>query len=116
MSPEEWRARVERITFWFRRSVESPRLVEDPAKELFPFAEIRFANRKCRYDVLTKGVITPEWTAGQDDHSVQILRKHYWKVVGQSVPKIYSPNQAEIRQEHGILRGTAPLQARLERV
>jgi hypothetical protein len=53
----EIRRRVERITFWFRRSADSPRLVEDSAKELFPFAEIRFANGKCRYIVLTKGVI-----------------------------------------------------------
>ena len=53
----EVRRRVERITFWFRRSADSPRLVEDPAKELFPSAEIRFANGKCRYIVLTKGVI-----------------------------------------------------------
>jgi hypothetical protein len=37
--------------------VESPRLVEDPAKELFPFAEIRFTNGKCRYIVSMNGVI-----------------------------------------------------------
>ena len=53
---EIWR-RVERITFWSRRSADSPRLIEDPAKDLFPFAEVRFANGKCRYVVLTKGVI-----------------------------------------------------------
>ena len=53
----EFRRRIERITFWFRRSADSPRLVEDPAKELFPFAEIRFTNKKCRYMVLTKGKI-----------------------------------------------------------
>jgi hypothetical protein len=53
----EIRSRVERITFWFRRSADSPRLVGDPAKELFPFAEIRFTNGKCRYIVLTQGVI-----------------------------------------------------------
>jgi hypothetical protein len=35
----------------------APPLVEHPAKELFPFAEIRFTNRKCRYIVLTKGMI-----------------------------------------------------------
>jgi len=51
----EIRRRVERITFWFRRSADSPRLVEEPAKELFPFAEVRFTNG--RYIVLTKGVI-----------------------------------------------------------
>jgi hypothetical protein len=28
----EIRRRVERITFWFQRSADSPRLVEDPAK------------------------------------------------------------------------------------
>jgi hypothetical protein len=39
------------------RSADSPRLVEDPVKELFPFAEVRFANGRCRYIVLTKGVI-----------------------------------------------------------
>ena len=53
----EIRRRVERITFWFRRGADSPRLVEDPVKELFPFAEVRFRNGKCRYIVLTKGVI-----------------------------------------------------------
>jgi len=53
----EIRRRVERITFWFERCSDSPRLVEDPAKELFPFAEIRFANGKCRYIVFTKGEI-----------------------------------------------------------
>jgi uncharacterized membrane protein len=53
----EIRRRVERITFWFRRSPDSPRLVEDPVKELFSFAEVRFTNGKCRYIVLTKGVI-----------------------------------------------------------
>jgi hypothetical protein len=53
----EIRSRVERIRFWFRRSADSPRLVEDPAKELFPLAEIRFTIGKCRYIVLTKGVI-----------------------------------------------------------
>jgi hypothetical protein len=42
------RCRLKRITFWFERCQDSPRLVEDPAKELFPFAEIRFANGKCR--------------------------------------------------------------------
>ena len=53
----EIRRRVERITFWFRRSANSLRLVEDPARELFPFAEVRFTNGKCRYIVLAKGVI-----------------------------------------------------------
>jgi DNA invertase Pin-like site-specific DNA recombinase len=53
----EIRRRVKRVTFWFRHSAASPRLVEDPAKELFPFAEIRFVNGKCRYIVLTQGVI-----------------------------------------------------------
>jgi hypothetical protein len=42
------RRRLKRITFWFERCQDSPGLVEDPAKELFPFAEIRFANGKCR--------------------------------------------------------------------
>ena len=49
--------RVERISFWSRRSADSPRLIEDPAKDLFPFAEVRVTNGKCRYIVLTKGVI-----------------------------------------------------------
>ena len=53
----EIRRRVERITFWFRRSANSLGLVEDPARELFPFAEVRFTNGKCRYIVLTKGLI-----------------------------------------------------------
>ena len=53
----EIRRRVERITFWFRRSANSLRLVEDPARELFPFAEVRFTNGKCRYIVLTKGLV-----------------------------------------------------------
>ena len=53
---EIWR-RVERITFWSRRSADSPRLIEDPANDLFPFAEVRFANGKCRYIVFTKGMI-----------------------------------------------------------
>jgi len=53
----EIRRRVERITFWFRRSANSLGLVEDPARELFPFAEVRFTNGKCRYIVLIKGVI-----------------------------------------------------------
>jgi hypothetical protein len=53
----EIRRRVERITFWFRRSADSPGwLVEDPVKEMFPFAEVRFTNGKCRYIVLIKGV------------------------------------------------------------
>jgi hypothetical protein len=34
-----------------------PRLIEDPAKDLFPFAEVRVANGKCRYIVFTKGMI-----------------------------------------------------------
>jgi hypothetical protein len=55
----EIRRKIERITFWFRRSEDSPRPVGDPAKELFPFAEVCFTNGKCRYIVLTKGVIMP---------------------------------------------------------
>jgi ParB-like chromosome segregation protein Spo0J len=53
----EIRRKVERITFWFRRDQNTPALVEDPASDLFPFAEVRFTNGKCRYIVLTKGVI-----------------------------------------------------------
>jgi hypothetical protein len=34
------RRRVERITFWFRRDENTPALVEDPASDLFPFAEV----------------------------------------------------------------------------
>jgi hypothetical protein len=51
------RHKVDGITFWFRRDENTPALVEDPASDLFPFAEIRFANGKCRYIVFAKGVI-----------------------------------------------------------
>jgi hypothetical protein len=53
----EIRRRVERITFWFRRDENTLALVEDPASDLFPFAEVRFTNGKSRYIVLAKGVI-----------------------------------------------------------
>jgi hypothetical protein len=36
----EIRRRVERVTFWIRRDENTPALVEDPASDLFPFAEV----------------------------------------------------------------------------
>ena len=58
----EIRRRVERITSWFRCSADSRRLVEDPAKELFAFAEVRFTN---------------------------VFRRHYWEVVDRETPERY---------------------------
>jgi hypothetical protein len=48
----EIRKRVTSITFWFEREACSPRLVEDPVKGLFPFAEVAFANGQKRYIAL----------------------------------------------------------------
>jgi hypothetical protein len=49
-------ARVSSIVFWFAREPATPRLVDDPAKDLFPFAEIQFTNTKRRYLILTSEV------------------------------------------------------------
>ena len=48
----EIRRKVSGIVFWFARDKRSPRLVEDPAQELFPFAEVQFTNGRKRYVLL----------------------------------------------------------------
>jgi hypothetical protein len=53
----EIRRRVERITFWVPAQRGFAPAGRRSAKELFPFAEVRFTNGKCRYIVLTKGLI-----------------------------------------------------------
>ena len=40
----------------------------------------------CSYAVALKGF---EWTSMQADHSVQMLRKHYWEVVGRETAERY---------------------------
>jgi hypothetical protein len=53
----EIRKRVASIVFWFEREPATPRLVEDPAKDLFPFCEITFTNGQKRYVLLQRAVI-----------------------------------------------------------
>jgi hypothetical protein len=53
----EIRRKVEGIAIWFERNgPEVPKLVEDPGKDLFPFAEIFFCNRERRYVLFAPGV------------------------------------------------------------
>jgi hypothetical protein len=59
----EIRARVSSIVFWFSREPATPRLVEDSAKDLFPFCEITFTNSQKRYVLLQREVIVTLATA-----------------------------------------------------
>ena len=48
------------------------------AAGIVPWPQNGLRHSFCSYAVALKGF---EWTAAQADHSVQMLRKHYWEVV-----------------------------------
>ena|SRR6516164_3162987 len=43
--------KVARITFWFFRNENTPKLVPDPKHDLFPFVQVTFTNGRERYVV-----------------------------------------------------------------
>ena len=57
--------KVARITFWFHRDENTPKLVPDPKDDLFPFAKVTFTNGRERYVVwFNNGFMTLERPKG----------------------------------------------------
>jgi hypothetical protein len=56
------------------------------AAGIAPWPQNGLRHSFCSYAVALKGF---EWTAAQADHSVQMLRKHYWEVVDKETAKRY---------------------------
>jgi integrase len=56
------------------------------AAGIVPWPQNGLRHSFCSYAVALKGF---EWTAAQADHSVQMLRKHYWAVVDRETAERY---------------------------
>ena len=57
--------KIARITFWFHRDENTPKLVPDPKDDLFPFAKVTFTNGRERYVVwFNNGFMTLERPKG----------------------------------------------------
>jgi hypothetical protein len=61
---------------------------ENAAKEagIIPWPQNGLRHSFCSYAVASKGF---EWTSLQADHSIQMLRKHYWEVVSKEEAERY---------------------------
>jgi hypothetical protein len=61
---------------------------ENAAKEvgIIPWPQNGLRHSFCYYSVSSKGF---EWTSLQADHSIQMLRKHYWEVVSKEEAERY---------------------------
>jgi integrase len=56
------------------------------AAEIVPWPQNGLRHSFCSYAVALKGF---DWTSAQADHSVQMLRKHYWEVVSKEEARRY---------------------------
>jgi hypothetical protein len=56
------------------------------AAGIVPWPQNGLRHSFCSYAVALKGF---EWTSTQADHSVQMLRKHYWEVVDRETAERY---------------------------
>jgi len=83
-----WLASFAREAGSVKPRVNVQRALQNAAKaaEIVPWPQNGLRHSFCSYAVALKGF---EWTATQADHSVAMLRKHYWEVVDRETAERY---------------------------